>query len=254
VENRGLNFALLEGYHTALMKGRYPVCCLFLEVDPATVDVNIHPSKREVKFHNERMVRQWTAQAIRETLLRFHGGAADQARPGSASSIQSPSAPSQPRPEPGEGPATPLVGGSGRRPAATMAAPAPASRFASADSWSEASAVTRDLPSFDSLTGSGLAGGRKAAPSSSGPVPAESTMPAGTEARLAPLEAASLATHTPPLDPQSLNAARSTGEPTPLLNVPLRLVGVIGRLYVVLESDRGLVSDGSTCRPRTDSL
>ena len=42
VENRGLNFALLEGYHTALMKGRYPVCCLFLEIDPAAVDVNIH--------------------------------------------------------------------------------------------------------------------------------------------------------------------------------------------------------------------
>src|SRR5262249_45947746 len=42
VENRTLNFALLEGYHTALMKGRYPVCCLFLEIDPAAVDVNIH--------------------------------------------------------------------------------------------------------------------------------------------------------------------------------------------------------------------
>src|SRR5437867_35695 len=48
VENRGLNFALLEGYHTALMKGRYPVCCLFLEISPAAVDVNIHPAKRDV--------------------------------------------------------------------------------------------------------------------------------------------------------------------------------------------------------------
>jgi DNA mismatch repair protein MutL len=53
IENRGLNFALLEGYHTALMKGRYPVCCLFLEIDPAAVDVNIHPAKREVRFHRE---------------------------------------------------------------------------------------------------------------------------------------------------------------------------------------------------------
>ncbi len=43
VENRGINFALLEGYHTALMKGRYPVCCLFIEIDAAEVDVNIHP-------------------------------------------------------------------------------------------------------------------------------------------------------------------------------------------------------------------
>src|SRR5205807_6586046 len=33
VENRGLNYALLEGYHTSLMKGRYPVCSLFLEID-----------------------------------------------------------------------------------------------------------------------------------------------------------------------------------------------------------------------------
>ena len=68
VENRGLNFALLEGYHTALMKGRYPVCCLFLEIDPAAVDVNIHPAKREVKFRNEGEVRRLVAQAVRETL------------------------------------------------------------------------------------------------------------------------------------------------------------------------------------------
>src|SRR3954463_3545961 len=74
VENRTLNFALLEGYHTALMKGRFPVCCLFLEVDPATVDVNIHPSKREIKFHNDRVVRQFVADAIRQALLQFHGG------------------------------------------------------------------------------------------------------------------------------------------------------------------------------------
>src|SRR5262249_30212810 len=74
VENRGLNFALLEGYHTALMKGRYPVCCLFLEIDPAAVDVNIHPAKREVKFHRESEVRRLVAQAVRETLLVFHSG------------------------------------------------------------------------------------------------------------------------------------------------------------------------------------
>src|SRR5208282_3074627 len=75
VENRGINFALLEGYHTALMKGRYPVCCLFIEVNPAEVDVNIHPAKREVKFHREKTVRQLVAQAVRETLLRLHAPA-----------------------------------------------------------------------------------------------------------------------------------------------------------------------------------
>ncbi|MGA3285673.1 MAG: DNA mismatch repair endonuclease MutL, partial [Verrucomicrobiota bacterium] len=72
VENRGLNYALLEGYHTSLMKGRYPVCCLFLEIDPAAVDVNIHPAKREVKFHREFEIRKSVAQAVQETLLAFH--------------------------------------------------------------------------------------------------------------------------------------------------------------------------------------
>src|SRR5262245_42511686 len=72
VENRALNYALLEGYHTALMKGRYPVCCLFLELDPAAVDVNIHPTKREVKFHDEKAVRAHVAAAVRQTLLQFH--------------------------------------------------------------------------------------------------------------------------------------------------------------------------------------
>src|SRR5271163_4048838 len=97
VENRGINFALLEGYHTALMKGRYPVCCLFIEVDAGEVDVNIHPAKREVKFHHEKAVRQWVAQAVRDTLLKFHSAAA-KAMPAAI-------APSEPvRPAPGRAP------------------------------------------------------------------------------------------------------------------------------------------------------
>src|SRR5258708_21824524 len=54
------------------MKGRYPVCCLFLELDPAAVDVNIHPAKKEVKFHRESEVRRLVAQAVQKTLLSFH--------------------------------------------------------------------------------------------------------------------------------------------------------------------------------------
>ena len=72
VENKSLNRALMEGYHTALMKGQFPVCCLFLEIDPGEVDVNIHPAKREVKFHHERDVRRILTRAVQETLLEFH--------------------------------------------------------------------------------------------------------------------------------------------------------------------------------------
>lgn len=68
VDSRTLNFALLEGYHNALMKGRYPVCLLFLRMDPALVDVNVHPSKREVRFRDESAVRQSVVEAVRATL------------------------------------------------------------------------------------------------------------------------------------------------------------------------------------------
>lgn len=71
VDNRTLNTAILEGYHTAMPKGRYPVGCLFLELDPAEVDVNIHPAKKEVKFHRERAVRQVCCEAVREALFEF---------------------------------------------------------------------------------------------------------------------------------------------------------------------------------------
>ena len=72
IENLSLNRAILEGYHTSLMKGQFPVCCLFLEIDSAEVDVNIHPAKREIKFHHERDVRKLLSIAIQETLLKFH--------------------------------------------------------------------------------------------------------------------------------------------------------------------------------------
>jgi DNA mismatch repair protein MutL len=68
VTNRTLQFALLEGFHNALMRGRYPVAFLFLEIDPADVDVNIHPAKREVRFHNDARVRQFVVAAVKEAL------------------------------------------------------------------------------------------------------------------------------------------------------------------------------------------
>lgn len=68
VENGTLNFALREGYHTALMKGQHPVTFLFIEMDPAAVDVNVHPAKREVRFRNSAEVREAIVEATRRTL------------------------------------------------------------------------------------------------------------------------------------------------------------------------------------------
>jgi DNA mismatch repair protein MutL len=76
VENRTLHFGLLEGYHNSLMKGRYPVAVLFLEMDPAGVDVNIHPAKREVRFHDDFTMRQFVVQAVTQTLRGVTGAPA----------------------------------------------------------------------------------------------------------------------------------------------------------------------------------
>jgi DNA mismatch repair protein MutL len=68
VESKGINYALLEGYHTALMKGKFPVTFLFIDIDPVLVDVNIHPAKREVRFRDESAVRQCVIDAVRAAL------------------------------------------------------------------------------------------------------------------------------------------------------------------------------------------
>ncbi len=68
VENTTLNHALREGYHTALMKGQHPVTFLFIDMDPAEVDVNVHPAKREVRFRDASTVREAVIETVRRTL------------------------------------------------------------------------------------------------------------------------------------------------------------------------------------------
>lgn len=68
VENISLSQGLREGYHTALMKGQYPVTYLFIQMDPAAVDVNVHPAKREVRFRAPSEIRDAVANAVRAAL------------------------------------------------------------------------------------------------------------------------------------------------------------------------------------------
>jgi DNA mismatch repair protein MutL len=74
IQNNTLNYAIAEGYHNALMKGRYPLGVLFLEIDPAQVDVNVHPAKREVRFRNDFELRQFVSDAVRQTIQREESG------------------------------------------------------------------------------------------------------------------------------------------------------------------------------------
>ena len=221
IENRGLNFALFEGYHTSLMKGRYPVCCLFLEIDPAAVDVNIHPAKREVRFHSETEVRRLVAQAIKHSLLQFHSG-----KMGGTAEL--------PPPQPGE---------KGRPPGRDVARP-PQAALPSFPAELRPPSEER-LPAATQVSlPMGFAPGARAAGSiGSAPRPAlvPSTIDAAASGRVA---TGSEPPASPKISPGPLLPAASVGTPggaVPLLDVPLRLVGVVGRLYVVLESDRGLV-------------
>jgi DNA mismatch repair protein MutL len=68
IENQTVQHGLREGYHTALMKGQYALTFLFIEMDPADVDVNVHPAKREVRFRDPDHIRELVASAVRRTL------------------------------------------------------------------------------------------------------------------------------------------------------------------------------------------
>jgi DNA mismatch repair protein MutL len=70
IESAFLTAAIREGYHTALMKGQYPVTFLFIELDPTAVDVNVHPAKREVRFRDPTAVRKAIVHSIQQTLER----------------------------------------------------------------------------------------------------------------------------------------------------------------------------------------
>jgi len=72
VDSKTLNYAVIESYATSLAKGRYPVAILFLDLDPAAVDVNVHPAKREVRFRAEGAVRGFVIRALLQC-LREHG-------------------------------------------------------------------------------------------------------------------------------------------------------------------------------------
>ncbi|MBA3849143.1 MAG: DNA mismatch repair protein MutL [Opitutus sp.] len=78
VDSRTLNYALIESYATSLPKGRYPVAVLFLGMNPAAVDVNVHPAKREVRFRSEGEVRGFV---IRTVLQRLRQSGAPAAAP-----------------------------------------------------------------------------------------------------------------------------------------------------------------------------
>lgn len=68
-----LRTAVLEGYRGALMRNRYPMAAMFVEVDPSEVDVNVHPAKAEVRFRNASAVFGLVVASVRRALAGEDG-------------------------------------------------------------------------------------------------------------------------------------------------------------------------------------
>jgi DNA mismatch repair protein MutL len=99
VDSRTLNYALIESYHQSLPKGRYPLAFVFLDLEPAAVDVNVHPAKREVRFRSEPAVRGFVIRAVLQRLRELGETAAPRA-------LAAPGAPAGPIPGTDESPAS----------------------------------------------------------------------------------------------------------------------------------------------------
>ncbi|HLF13841.1 MAG TPA: DNA mismatch repair endonuclease MutL [Bacteroidota bacterium] len=68
ISSRNIGHAVYRAYEHLLEKGSFPFFVLFLTIDPRRTDVNVHPSKNEVKFDDESQVYRWVHAAVRKTL------------------------------------------------------------------------------------------------------------------------------------------------------------------------------------------
>lgn len=68
ITNKRLNYAIYDGYSTYLMKGKYPVSFVLIDINPSLIDVNVHPTKAEVKFKDEGKIFNMVKEAVANSL------------------------------------------------------------------------------------------------------------------------------------------------------------------------------------------
>ena len=68
IKNSYLNHAVMTAYERLLADGAFPFYVLFLNIDPAHIDINVHPTKTEIKFDDERSIYAIVQSAVRKTL------------------------------------------------------------------------------------------------------------------------------------------------------------------------------------------
>lgn len=71
IKSTYLNHAIFKAYRDIITKDKYPFFVLFMDIDPAKIDINVHPSKHEIKFDEERLVYTFVNAAARHGLAQY---------------------------------------------------------------------------------------------------------------------------------------------------------------------------------------
>ncbi len=71
IQSYFLNHAVVQAYENILTEGSFPFYVIFLEIDPAQIDVNVHPTKQEIKFEDERIIYNYLKVATRFALANY---------------------------------------------------------------------------------------------------------------------------------------------------------------------------------------
>ena len=68
IKSNYLNHAIMGAYEELLQKGTYPFYAIYLDIDPKRIDINVHPTKQEIKFDDERLIYNYLKVAVRHAL------------------------------------------------------------------------------------------------------------------------------------------------------------------------------------------
>ncbi len=71
IKSAYLNHAVSQAYKDLIAKDEFPVFVLFIDIDPSRVDINVHPTKQEIKFEDERIVYSFVSAAAKHALSKY---------------------------------------------------------------------------------------------------------------------------------------------------------------------------------------
>jgi DNA mismatch repair protein MutL len=66
-----LHHAMMNAFSEMIAKDSFPMYCLFIDIDPAQIDINVHPTKQEIKFEDEKIIYAFVQSAVKHSLAQF---------------------------------------------------------------------------------------------------------------------------------------------------------------------------------------